>query len=50
MPTPNLPQQAHTQATSLINIAYDFVPQQYHKKIEFSFQIFDSQQPTKKKG
>ena len=46
----SLPERVHTDAIALINTVYAFIPQQYHKKIEFSFQIFDNEQLKKKEG
>ena len=46
----NLPIKTHQQATVLIKLVYDFVPKHHHSKIEFSFQIFDSEQPKKLEG
>ena len=45
----NLPAKTHEEAIKLKKTVYAFVPQQYHKTIEFSFQIFDTEQ-TKKLG
>jgi hypothetical protein len=46
----NLPAKTHEEAIKLKKIVYDFVPQQYHETIEFSFQIFDTKQLEKKEG
>ena len=39
----NLPVKTHEEAIKLKQAVYDFVPQQYHETIEFSFQIFDTE-------
>lgn len=46
----NLPAKTHEEEIKLKKTVYDFVPQQYHETIEFSFQIFDTKQFEKKEG
>ena len=43
MKSPNLPAKTHEEAVKLKQAVYAFVPQQYHGTIEFSFQIFDTE-------
>ena len=45
-----LPVKTHEEAIKLKKVVADFIPSQYHEKIEFSFQIFDTEQPKKKEG
>lgn len=46
----NLPVKTHEEAIKLKKVVHDFIPSQYHEKIEFSFQIFDTEQTKKLKG
>ena len=46
----NLPAKTHEEAVKLIKTVNGFVPQQYHETLEFSFQIFDSEQTKKLEG
>jgi hypothetical protein len=50
MKSPNLPAKTHEEAIKLKTAVYNFVPQQYHETIEFSFQIFDTEQLEKLEG
>ncbi len=46
----NLPAKTHEEAIKLKKVVADFIPSQYHEKIEFSFQIFDTEQIKKLEG
>lgn len=46
----NLPLKTYEEAIKLKKIVADFIPSQYHEKIEFSFQIFDAEQIKKLEG
>ena len=46
----NLPVKTHEEALKLKKTVADFIPLQYHETIEFSFQIFDTEQLKKLEG
>ena len=45
-----LPVQTYEEAIKLKKTVTDFIPQQYHETIEFSFQVFDTEQIKKLEG